>query len=74
VFWVPLADFELAQSPDAVHELGLLVLFQVRVELPPVVIEMGLAESETTGWGGMVTVRATLFIEPLPPALVQVKE
>lgn len=71
VFWLPLADLAPTQSPEAVQEVGLLVALQVRVELPPVVIEIGLAASDTTGAAGIVTCTAMLLAKPVPPALVQ---
>jgi hypothetical protein len=61
------------QSPLAVHELGLLVADHVKFELPPVVVDIGLALIVTTGTGGMVTVRATLFVKPVPPAFWQLR-
>jgi len=73
VFWVPPADLAPTQSPEAVHEVGLLVALQLNVELPPAVIEIGLAESETTGAAGILTIRAMLLAKPVPPELVQVR-
>jgi hypothetical protein len=73
VLWVPLAALDPLQSPLAVHEVGLLVTLQVKVELLPVVTDIGLALKLITGAGGRATVSATFFIKPLPPALVQDK-
>jgi hypothetical protein len=68
---VPLLALEPPQSPLAVQEVGLLVALQDKVELPPVVTDIGLALKLTCGAGGIVTAKFTFFIKPVPPALVQ---
>jgi hypothetical protein len=74
----PLADFVPVHDPLlllAVQLVGLLVADHVRFELPPVPIEVGLADIETTG--GLTTVplvAVTLVVAlPVPPALVQLR-
>jgi hypothetical protein len=70
---VPLLAFAPLQLPLAVHDVGLLVADQLRLLLPPVVTEMGLALRVTTGFGGLVTVSGTLLAYPVPAALVQLR-
>ena len=67
VLCVPLADLLPLQSPLAVQEVGLLVTDQLRFELLPVLIEMGLALIETTGAGGSDTVTVAVFLSLVPP-------
>ena len=69
----PVVSFEPLQSPRAVHDEGLFVTVQLRFELAPAFIEMGLEVSVTTGFCGLATVSMTLFAEPVPPAFVQLR-
>lgn len=67
---LPLVALAPDQPPLAV-QLVALVLDQVKVELDPVVIWVGLAVSVTVGFGA-ATVTVT-FSEVEPPAPVQVR-
>ena len=68
---VPLAASVPVQPPLAVQEFA-LVLDQVRVELPPAVIVVGLAVRVTVG-AAAVTITVALAGEDLPPAPSQVR-
>jgi hypothetical protein len=58
--FVPLVASVPVQPPVAVQEVA-LVLDQVRVELPPEVMEIGLADRVTVGVGATgVTVTVTV--------------
>jgi hypothetical protein len=71
---VPLVLFAPVQPvPPAVQDVGLFVALQLIFALLPVVMDIGLALIVTTGAGGLVTVRGTLFWYPVPPALVQLR-
>ncbi len=63
VLWVPLAPLVPVQSPLAVQ----FVADQVRFELPPEVVEIGFALSDTTGAGGSVTLTVAVATALSPP-------
>jgi hypothetical protein len=67
--FVPLVASAPVQPPLAVQEVA-LVLDQVRVELAPDAMVVGLADRVTVGAGATVTV--ALAGELVPPAPVQV--
>ena len=73
VLWLPLAALLPVQSPLAVQELGLLVALQVMLALSPTLAEIGDTLIDTTGTGADVTFSGTLFANPVPPALVQLR-
>ena len=66
----PLVALLPDQAPDAVQEVA-LAEDQLKVELPPVVIELGLTVSLTVGAGGVTETVADCDAEP--PGPVQVK-
>ena len=66
---VPLTPSASAQPPLAVQEVA-FVLDQVRVELLPEAIVVGLAVSVAVGAGAIVTVALTGAL--VPPAPVQI--
>jgi hypothetical protein len=68
----PVSPLVPLQSPVAVHELALLDVHD-SVEVPPLVIDAGVAVNVTVGAGGGVTVTDAVALA-LPPALVQVSE
>jgi hypothetical protein len=70
---VPLVAFVPVQPPLAVQEVA-LVLDQVRVELLPGSIVVGIAVSVTVGTAAAVTVTVALVGEVVPPAPEQVSE
>jgi hypothetical protein len=70
VLCVPLAALLPVQSPLAVHDVGLFVELQVKVALPPTVVEIGLIDTFTVGADGNVTLTLMLLAKPVPPALV----
>ena len=74
VLSVPLAALASIQSPLAVQKDGEFVVFQLRVALPPVVTEIGLADRLTVGATGDTTLTEILFAKPVPPALSQDSE
>jgi len=53
------------QSPEAVHDVE-SVAVQLSVEVLPLVIEAGVAVSDTVGTGSTVTATATLALPPGP--------
>lgn len=59
---------------EPVHDVGLLVAFQLIVALLPVVMAIGLRVTVTTGVAGTVTVNEMLVAWPVPPAFVQSSE
>jgi hypothetical protein len=65
----PLIPFVPDQAPEAVQDVA-LVADQVRVELPPLVTVLGLADRLIVGTG-WVTVTVTACVA-LPPEPVQV--
>ena len=69
----PLMAWEPDQAPDALQEVA-LVLDQLKVELFPLVIELGLAARVTVGAGvaGFTDTVADWVVLPPPP--VQVRE
>jgi hypothetical protein len=70
---VPLVALEPDQAPEAVHEVA-FVVDQLRVELLPLAMELGLAARLTVGAGvGEVTETVAAWVA-LPPAPVQVNE
>jgi hypothetical protein len=69
----PLAAFEPDQAPEAVQEVA-FVVDQLKVELPPLTMELGLAARLTVGAGvGEVTETVAAWIA-LPPLPVQLSE
>jgi hypothetical protein len=71
VDWEPLMDFAPDQAPEAMQAVALLDA-QVRAELLPLVIVLGLAARATVGAGGVTeTVVACVALPPVP---VQVSE
>jgi hypothetical protein len=68
--WLPEVVLVPVHAPEARHEVA-LVEDQVRVEAPPLVIDVGLAVSDTVGAGGTtVTVTEAL---PVPPGPAQAR-
>ena len=67
----PLLALTPAQAPDAVHAVA-LVEDQVKTELPPLAIVLGLAAKATVAAGG-VTDTVVDWVA-LPPVPVQVSE
>jgi hypothetical protein len=71
---VPLVALAPLHPPEAVQEVALVEL-HVSVELPPLEIDVGLAEMVTVGAGvPAVTVTVALAAGDVPPAPVQVME
>ena len=69
----PLVALEPDQAPEAVHEVA-FVVDQLRVELLPLAMELGLAARLTVGAGvGEVTETVAAWVA-LPPAPVHVSE
>jgi hypothetical protein len=68
---VPLVVSVPVQPPPAVQDVA-FVLDQVRVELLPDEIDVGLADSVTVGAGAAETVTVALADALVPPAPVQV--
>ena len=69
----PLVALEPVQAPEAVHEVA-FVVDQLKVELLPLAMELGLAARLTVGAGvGEVTETVAAWVA-LPPAPVQVSE
>ena len=66
----PLSDFAPDQAPEAVHAEA-LVDDQLKVALPPLVIELGLALKRTLGEAALTETVADWVA--LPPAPVQVR-
>jgi hypothetical protein len=71
VLWLPLVALVPLQFPEAVHEVALVEL-HVRVEAPPLAIEVGFAVSVTVTVPGTATVVVAALPTPLAPT--QVKE
>jgi hypothetical protein len=71
VLWLPLAAFVPLQPPEAVHDVALVEL-QVSVEVPPLAIGVGLADSVAVGMVPIVTVAVTTAL--IPPGPVHVSE
>jgi len=70
VDWLPEVVLVPVHAPEATQEVA-LAEDQVRVEVAPLVTDVGLAVSDTVGAGGMtVTVADAL---PVPPAPVQAR-
>ncbi len=69
---VPLVALLPVQPAEAVHDVA-LVEDQVRVELPPEMMLLGLADKLTVGTGvvAAVTVKVALAGEDVPPTPVQ---
>jgi hypothetical protein len=68
--WLPEMPLLPVHAPEATQEVA-SVEDQVRLEAPPLVIDVGLAVSDTVGAGGMtVTVADAL---PVPPGPVQAR-
>ena len=61
------------QAPDAVHEVA-FVLDQLRVELLPLAMELGLAARLTVGAEAAEVTETVATWVALPPAPVQVNE
>jgi hypothetical protein len=73
VDWEPLMPWVPDQPPEAVHEVA-FVVDQLKVELPPLAMELGLAARLTVGAGvGEVTETVAAWVA-LPPAPVHVSE
>ena len=73
VDWEPLVAWLPDQPPEAVHEVA-FVVDQLKVELLPLAMELGLAARLTVGAGvGEVTETVAAWVA-LPPAPVQVNE
>jgi hypothetical protein len=73
---VPDVAFDPVQLPDAVHDVAFVEL-QVSVLLPPLLTDIGEAESETVGAGvepvpDTVTVVLACAVRPLLPVQVRV--
>jgi hypothetical protein len=70
VLWLPAVALLPVQPPDAVHDVA-LVVFQVSVLVPPLLTEVGDAESVTVG-AGVAAVTVTDAVRcVVPPAPVQ---
>ena len=69
---VPLIASAPVQPPLAVQEVA-FVLDQVRVELPPEEMAVGLADSVTVGAAGF-TVTVAVWVAAAPAAFVTVRE
>jgi hypothetical protein len=67
----PLRPSLPAQAPEAVQEVALREV-QLRVALPPLVIELGLAVRCTVGAGGLTDTVADCAALPPPPVQVSV--
>ena len=61
------------QPPVAVQDVALVEL-QVSVEVPPLAIDVGFADSVAVGTGLAVTVTVAVVAVLVPPAPVQVNE
>jgi hypothetical protein len=75
LLWLPLVAFVPAHAPEAV-QLVAFVELQLKVDKLPLVIDVGLAESETVGAGGGGDAPATVTVADrlaLPPAPVQAR-
>ena len=71
--WEPLVARLPDQPPEAVQEVA-FVVDQLKVELPPLTMELGLAARLTVGAGvGAVTETVAAWVA-LPPLPVQVSE
>ena len=70
--WLPLVPFAPAKVPPVAVQDVALVELQVSVELPPLAIDVGLADSVAVGTGAMATVAAAAVL--VPPVPVQVNE
>ena len=71
--WEPLVALAPDQPPEAVQEVA-FVVDQLKVELLPLAMELGLAARLTVGAGvGEVTDTVAAWVA-LPPAPVQVNE
>jgi hypothetical protein len=68
---VPLTDLVPDHPPEAVQLVALLVV-QFKVELPPLVIDVGLAVRFTVGAGGGAVTVTVAEAELLPPDPVHV--
>ena len=69
----PLVALEPDQLPEAVHEVA-FVVDQLRVELLPLAIELGLAARLTVGAEAAEVTETVATWVALPPAPVQVSE
>lgn len=70
MLWLPDEPFEPLHEPPAVHDDGLLVALHAIVAAPPVVMEAGESDTDTTGIA--ITV-STADAAVLPAAFAQVK-
>lgn len=66
----PLAAFAPDQSPLALQLSGVLVVDQVRLDEPPIVTDIGLADKLTTGFGGNETTSVAVRFALVPPWLL----
>ena len=71
VLCVPLVALVPIQAPEALQEVALVAL-HVSVDVPPLAIEVGFADSVTFGAGTTVTVAVTTLL--MPPVPLQVSE
>jgi hypothetical protein len=69
----PLVALEPAQAPEAVQEVA-FVVDQVKVELLPLAMELGLAARLTVGAGVVEVTETVAAWVALPPVPVQVSE
>jgi hypothetical protein len=68
---VPLVPTALCQPPEAVHAVAFCV-FQLKVDVPPVAIVVGDADSVTVGAGEIAVTSADREAEPPGPVQVNV--
>jgi len=73
VDWEPLVAWLPDQPPEAVHEVA-FVVDQLRVELLPLAMELGLAARLTVGAEAAEVTETVATWVALPPAPVQVSE
>jgi hypothetical protein len=73
VDWEPLVAWVPDQPPEAVHEVA-FVVDQLKVELLPLTMELGLAARLTVGAGAAEVTETVAAWVALPPVPVQVSE
>ena len=73
VDWEPLVAWLPDQPPEALQEVAFVVV-QVKVELPPLTMELGLAVRLTVGAGVAEVTEIVAAWVALPPAPVHVSE
>ena len=71
--WEPLVAWAPDQPPEAAQEVA-FVADQLKVELPPLAMELGLAARLTVGAGAAEVTETVAAWVALPPAPVHVRE